>query len=69
VSVREEVKPEVAGSVEDRPIQAPSAPLVDAQCCRSVGISSIGLDEPSAATFLGGAVTPVRSSKPMGLQL
>jgi hypothetical protein len=50
VSVREEINLEVAGRVEDTPIQAPLAPLVDAQNCRSVGIPSTGLDELNVAT-------------------
>jgi hypothetical protein len=61
---------EVAGRVGDTPIQCVLAPSVDAQICRSLGIPSTRLDEPSAATFLGGpAATSVRYSKPMGLQL
>lgn len=52
VSVHKENNLEVAGRVGDTPIQCVLVPSVDAQSCRSVGIPSIELDEPRAATCL-----------------
>jgi len=54
VSVRAENSLEVFGRVGDTPIQCVLVLLVDAQSCRSVGIPSIGLDEPRAATYRRG---------------